>query len=76
MTIAMNNPSRFAHQGPLLDRTIDDLLLHLRGLVLVGKVLEGRGASSAEVDEHVREADRVRAELARLIGDGGPQLAA
>jgi hypothetical protein len=76
MTMAMNNPSRFAHQGPLLDSTIDDLLLHLRGLVLVGKVLEQRGASPAEVDEHVREADRVRAELARLIGEDGPQLAA
>jgi hypothetical protein len=71
----MNRPSRFEGQGPLLDRTIDDLLLQLRGLVLVGKVLEGRGASAAEVEEHVREADRVRAELARLIGDG-PQLAA
>lgn len=76
MTMTMNNPSRFEHQGVLLDRTIDELLLHLRGLVLVGKVLEQRGASAAEVQEHVREADRVRAELARLIGDGGPQLAA
>jgi hypothetical protein len=76
MTMTMNTPSRFEHQGVLLDRTIDDLLLHLRGLVLVGKVLEQRGASATEVEEHVREADRVRAELARLIGDDGPQLAA
>jgi hypothetical protein len=76
MQMAMNNPSRFARQRPLLDSTIDDLLLHLRGLVLVGKVLEQRGASAAEVDEHAREADRVRAELARLIGDDGPDLAA
>jgi hypothetical protein len=76
MQMAMNNPSRFERQRPLLDTTIDDLLLHLRGLVLVGKVLEQRGASPAEVDEHAREADRVRAELARLIGDDGPQLAA
>jgi hypothetical protein len=76
MQMAMNNPSRFERQRPLLDSTIDDLLLHLRGLVLVGKVLEQRGASAAEVDEHVREADRVRAELARLIGEGGPDLAA
>ena len=76
MTMAMNTRSRFEHQGLLLDRTIDDLLLHLRGLVLVGKVLEQRGASAAEVEEHAREADRVRAELARLIGDDGPQPAA
>jgi hypothetical protein len=76
MQMAMNNPSPFERQRALLDRTIDDLLLQLRGLVLVGKVLEGRGASPAEVEEHAREADRVRAELARLIGDGGPKLAA
>jgi len=76
MTMMMNNPGRFEHQGVLLDRTIDDLLLQLRGLVLVGKVLEQRGASAAEVEAHAREADRVRAELAGLIGDDGPQLAA
>lgn len=76
MTMAMNDPTRFERRRLLLDRTIDDLLLQLRGLVLVSKVLEQRGASAAEVDEHVREADRVRAELARLIGDDGPQLAA
>jgi hypothetical protein len=76
MTMAMNDPSRFERRRLLLDRTIDDLLLQLRGLVLVSKVLEQRGASAAEVEDHVREADRVRAELARLIGDDGPQLAA
>lgn len=51
----------------LLDRTIDDLLLRLRGLVLVGGLLERRGASAQEVEAHAREADRVRAKLARLI---------
>jgi hypothetical protein len=76
MQMAMNNPGRFERQGALLDRTIDDLLLQLRGLVLVGKVLEQRGASPAEVDEHAREADRVRAELAGLIGDGAQSLPA
>ncbi len=76
MTMTMNSPDRFAHQAVLLDRTIDDLLLQLRGLVLVGKVLRQRGASTAEVEAHAREADRVRAELAHLIGDDGPQPAA
>jgi hypothetical protein len=52
----------------LLGREIDDLLLRLRGLVLVRDLLEQRGATAAEVDEHAREADRVRARLAALIG--------
>ena len=74
--MTMTPPSRLPAPNAVLDPRIDDLLLRLRGLVLVGEVLEARGASSAEVDEHAREADRVRAELARLIGDDGPQLAA
>jgi hypothetical protein len=50
-----------------LQRRIDDLLLQLKGLVLVRAILENRGASAAELDEHAREADRVRAELERLV---------
>jgi hypothetical protein len=53
--------------GPTLQRRIDDLLLQLKGLVLVRAILESRGATAAELDEHTREADRVRAELARLV---------
>ena len=55
-------------KNTVLDRRIDDMLLQLRGLVLVGELLERRGASRAEVDAHVREADRVRVELSQLIG--------
>jgi hypothetical protein len=51
----------------LLGREIDDMLLRLRGLVLVRDLLAQRGATDAEVDEHTREADRVRARLAALI---------
>jgi hypothetical protein len=76
MTLTTNDSARFQHQSVLLDRTIDELLLRLRGLVLVGRVLEQRGASEAEVEAHMREADRVRAELARLIGEDGSQPAA
>ena len=54
--------------GRLLGREIDDLLLRLRGLVLVRDLLAQRGATAAEIDEHAREADRVRARLAALIG--------
>jgi hypothetical protein len=72
MTIAPT-PHRL-DPGLLLDRSIDDLLLRLRGLVLVGGILEQRGATDAEVAEHAREAERVRVRLARLIAgrDGDP----
>ncbi len=76
MTMTMQTPSRFEAQNALLDRTIDDLLLRLRGLLLVGGLLEQRGASADEVEVHAREADRLRAELARLIGGDGAGLAA
>jgi hypothetical protein len=76
MTMTMQTPSRFEIENALLDRTIDDLLLRLRGLLLVGGLLEQRGASADEVDAHAREADRLRAELARLIGGGGVGVAA
>jgi len=60
----------------LLGREIDDLLLRLRGLVLVRDLLAQRGASRAEIDEHAREADRVRMQLAALIGGGEDAAAA
>jgi len=71
----VHTTSRWDGQDALLDRTIDDLLLRLRGLVLVGGLLEQRGASAEEVEAHAREAERVRARLARLIGgeDTGPE---
>jgi hypothetical protein len=59
-------------QSVLLDRTIDDLLLRLRGLLLVVGLLERRGASAEELDAHTREAERVRARLGRLIGGQEP----
>jgi hypothetical protein len=60
---------------PVLGHTVDDLLLQLRGLVLVGGLLERRGASSEEIDAHALEADRVRARLAALIGGDAPLAA-
>ena len=47
---------------------IDDLLLRLRGLVLVSDLLAERGATEAEIDAHAQEAHRVRTQLAELIG--------
>jgi hypothetical protein len=46
---------------------VDDLLLHLKGLILVRAMLEKRGASEAELREHGDAIDQVRVELARLI---------
>jgi hypothetical protein len=48
-------------------RRLDDLVLHLKGLVLVRALLESRGASRAEVDAHDDEITRVRTELAQVV---------
>ena len=64
----MHIPSHSDDRDVLLGREIDDLLLRLRGLVLVRDLLAQRGATAAEIDEHAREADRVRMHLAALIG--------
>ena len=62
-----------------LQRRVDDLILQLKGLVHVRALLELRGIAAAELE---READRVRAELARLarvraaFAPGGPALRA
>jgi hypothetical protein len=56
----------------LLAPEIDDLLLHVRGLALVRDLLAERGASSAEIDAHTEELERLRGELANMIsGDDG-----
>jgi hypothetical protein len=68
-------PSHSDDRDMVLGREVDDLLLRLRGLVLVRDLLAQRGATPAEIDEHAREADRVRARLAALIG-GGEEAAA
>jgi hypothetical protein len=47
-------------------REIDDLLLHIRGLVLVREILRQRGASAAELDEHTAELERLKGRLAEL----------
>lgn len=73
MTMMMDKPA--AGCDPVLGRTVDDLLLQLRGLVLVSGLLQRRGASAEEIDAHALEADRVRAQLASLIGGAGPLAA-
>ena len=46
---------------------IDDLLLRIRGLVLVTEILEERGASLDEMTAHRLETERLRWRLARLV---------
>jgi hypothetical protein len=45
---------------------MDDLLLHIRGLVLVREILRQRGASAAELDEHTAELERLKNRLAEI----------
>ncbi len=54
----------------LLDSQVDDLLLQVRGLVLVRDLLIARGASEDAIDAHSEELDRRRLELAAIIGPG------
>jgi len=48
--------------------TIDDLVLHLKGLVLVKDLRATRGADEGELQMYGAEIERVRAELAQLVG--------
>jgi hypothetical protein len=52
-------------------RKLDDLLLQLKGLVLVREVRERRGADEDELLMYGVEIDRVRNRLARLVSTGG-----
>jgi hypothetical protein len=48
-------------------RELDDLVLHLKGLVLVRGVREERGADPDELAMYGAEIDRVRDRLAALV---------
>ena len=47
-------------------RELDDLVLHLKGLVLVCKLRERDGADAAELDMYGAEIERVREQLAAV----------
>jgi hypothetical protein len=47
--------------------SLDDLVLHLKGLVLVQQLREQRGAELNELNMYRAEIERVRGELAELV---------
>jgi hypothetical protein len=51
-------------------RQLDDLVLHLKGLVLVRRLRERRGADAAELELYRTEIERVRDQLADLVRAG------
>jgi predicted SpoU family rRNA methylase len=51
-------------------RDLDDLMLKLKGLVLVREFRERRGADEVELCMYGAEIDRVREELAQLVRNG------
>jgi len=53
-------------------RELDDLVLNLKGLVLVRALREQRGADDGELDLYSVEIERVRDRLASLVRQGEP----
>ncbi|HSB39946.1 MAG TPA: hypothetical protein VLD13_12730 [Gaiellaceae bacterium] len=53
-------------------RELDDLVLHLRGLVLVRGVRADRGADTDELAMYGAEIDRVRDRLAAIVTETTP----
>jgi hypothetical protein len=50
---------------------LNDLVLQLKGLVLVRDLQEQRGAARGEIDMYDAEIDRVRERLASFVKNGG-----
>ena len=55
----------------IFDAELDRLIVRFEGLLEVCKLLEERGASDAELDEHRRELERVSRQLANLVARNG-----
>jgi hypothetical protein len=53
-----------------LRNDVEELLLGIKGLIFARAILEQRGASEVELEEHQRDLERLRWRLASLIGDG------
>jgi hypothetical protein len=57
-------------------RELDELVLHLKGLVLVHRVREQRGADDSELAMFRVEIERARERLASLVASGALHEAA
>jgi hypothetical protein len=57
-------------------RDLDDLVLHLKGLVLVRELRERRGAEDGELLMYGAEIERVREQLASFVKNGALDQAA
>jgi hypothetical protein len=53
-----------------LTNDLEDLLLGIKGLTFARAILEQRGATEVELEEHRLELERLRWRLASLIRDG------
>jgi hypothetical protein len=53
-------------------RELDDMVLHLKGLVLVRRLRERDGAERGELDAYDAEIERARDRLAELVKHGEP----
>jgi hypothetical protein len=62
--------------GEQLFRELDDLVLRLKGLVLVRRLRERRGADADELAMYRAEIDQVRERLAGLVRSVPPDRAA
>jgi hypothetical protein len=51
---------------------LDDLVLQLKGLVLVRELRQGRGADDSELQMYREEIDRLRNRLAQLVKGSDP----
>jgi hypothetical protein len=52
-------------------RELDDLVLHLKGLVIVQGLREQSGADDQELAQYGAEIERVRDQLAEYVRDAG-----
>jgi hypothetical protein len=59
----------------IFDPELDRLIMRFEGLLEVCKLLEQRGASEVELNEHRRELERVSRQLAALAARSGARRA-